>query len=90
MPQITELVRQAEGNIQILAGGSINAANVEEIVTKTGVREVHVRAAAMLGSEMVYRPERVTLAKSPPLTEYERSATRAYLMQEIVDAVLER
>lgn len=37
-------VRAAAGRITILAGGSVRAANVREIVRRTGVREVHARA----------------------------------------------
>jgi copper homeostasis protein len=38
---IAALVQQADGRIAILAGGGVNAANVAQIVARTGVREVH-------------------------------------------------
>lgn len=46
--QIGRLVRQAEGRIEILAGGGIDGDNVAQLVRETGVREVHlsVRDAA--------------------------------------------
>ena len=39
--QIRRLVVQANGRIEILPGGGINAANVARLVHDTGVREVH-------------------------------------------------
>ena len=39
--QIRRLVVQANGRIEILAGGGINGANVARLVHDTGVREVH-------------------------------------------------
>jgi copper homeostasis protein len=84
--QIGKLVQQAGDRIEILAGGSINASNVHEIVQISGVREVHVRAAAMVDSAMEYRREGMTLLKAAPPSEYQRSATQADLMRKIVGA----
>jgi copper homeostasis protein len=84
--QLASLVNQAKGQIEILAGGSINSSNVHEIVRISGVREVHVRAATTVNSEMVYRREGLTLQKTPLASQYERSATRAAEMQAIVQA----
>ena len=46
--RIRQLVIQAKGRIEILAGGGIDASNVARLVRETGVREVHfsVRDAA--------------------------------------------
>ena len=38
------LVEQADGQIEILAGGSVRADNVVELVTSTGVTQVHASA----------------------------------------------
>ena len=41
--QIAALVRQSAGRIVVMAGGSVRAHNVRDIVTRTGVLEVHAR-----------------------------------------------
>jgi copper homeostasis protein len=38
---IRRLVEQAEGRIEILAGGGVNADNVDRLVEVSAVREVH-------------------------------------------------
>jgi copper homeostasis protein len=45
-------VRQAAGRITVMAGGSVRASNVREIVRRTGVSEVHARATepAVIGA----------------------------------------
>jgi len=39
--QIRRLVTQAQGQIEILAGGGVDGSNVARLVQETGVREVH-------------------------------------------------
>ena len=41
---LAHLVERADGRIEILAGGGIRAANVREIVERTGVGQVHLAA----------------------------------------------
>jgi len=41
--QLAALVRQANGRIAVLAGGGVRAHNVQAILARTGVREVHAR-----------------------------------------------
>lgn len=42
--QLADLVRRAGDRITILAGGGVRPANAAEVVRRTGVREVHLRA----------------------------------------------
>ncbi len=84
---LARLVRRAGGKITILAGGSITASNVGEIVRGSGVREVHVRASARVDSGMVYRQDAVTLSRALCPGDYERDVTRAYEMRRVVMAV---
>ena len=86
-PQIGRLREQAGNRIAILAGGSITAENVSEIVRVSGVQEVHVRAAARVESAMVHRREAVSLARPHFLGDYDRQMTRASEMVALVDAI---
>lgn len=43
--ELTALVAQADERIVVLAGGGVRPGNVAELVRRTGVREVHLRAA---------------------------------------------
>ena len=81
---LAELVEQGGTDITILAGGSITASNVAEVVAASGVTEVHVRAASSVVSEMTYTPPHVTLARTRPPGDYERMGTRADEMRRIV------
>lgn len=47
---LAKFVEQADGRIGILAGGGVRSANVAELVRRTGVSEVHCRAAETIGS----------------------------------------
>ncbi|KRC46733.1 copper homeostasis protein CutC [Leifsonia sp. Root227] len=42
--KLAELVVRSRGRVTILAGGGVRAANVAELVRRTGVTEVHLRA----------------------------------------------
>jgi len=46
--QIAQMVAQASGRIGILPGAGITRANVEEIVRRTGVREVHAGLSSVV------------------------------------------
>ena len=83
---IASLVQRAGGRMIVMAGGSITASNVGEIVAATGVREVHVRGAARVTSAMRHRREVVSLSRAGG-SEYERSVTRAEEMRRVVERV---
>jgi len=48
--RLKQLVEQASGRIEILAGGGITATNIAEILDRSGVRHVHGKAFAGLRS----------------------------------------
>lgn len=48
---LKRLVSQANGRLQVMAGGSVREDNAEEIVRRSGVREIHSRGTAV--AEMV-------------------------------------
>lgn len=47
---IASLVRRAAGQIEVMAGGGVREENVQEIVHRSGVREVHVRGTRLARS----------------------------------------
>lgn len=49
--ELKQLVDQAKSNITILAGSGINDLNVSEIITKTGVTQVHGSASEKVKAE---------------------------------------
>lgn len=48
--ELSSLVAQAGDRIVVLAGGGVRPANAAEVVARTGVREVHLRAAETVPS----------------------------------------
>ena len=82
---IAELVRRVGDRILVMAGGSITASNVGDLVAATGVKEVHVRGAGQVASAMRHRHEAVHLSRAGA-GEYERSATRADEIRRVVEA----
>ena len=43
---LRRLVGQSAGRVQVMAGGSVREDNAEEIVKRSGVREIHSRGTA--------------------------------------------
>ncbi|MEV8213877.1 copper homeostasis protein CutC [Leifsonia sp. NPDC077715] len=73
---LAELVAQAGDRIAVLAGGGVRPGNVAELVSRTGVREVHLRAQESVA----------TVAAGAP-TAYD-AGTRAVTSAQVVRAVV--
>ena len=56
---ITELIKRADGRIVIMPGSGVNEETVEDIVSKSGAKEIHFSAVAQRSSEMKYRNEKI-------------------------------
>lgn len=52
---LAELIKRANGRIAIMPGSGVNENTVEEIVSKTGAKEIHFSAATTTDSLMTYR-----------------------------------
>lgn len=52
---IGELIKKANGRIAIMPGSGVNENTVEEIVLKTGAKEIHFSATTFRDSAMQYR-----------------------------------
>jgi copper homeostasis protein len=68
---IARLVRAAQGQITIMAGGGIGHSNAVDIIERTGVGEIHVGLSSPIASPMLYRNPRVSMG-SVPEREYQR------------------
>ncbi len=68
---IAGLVRQSAGRVSIMPGGGVNADNLADIVTATGVREIHLSARQAVLSKMRYRNDNCSMGNYSKDHEYE-------------------
>lgn len=66
---IASLARRAAGQIAVMAGGGVREEQVQEIVQRAGVREVHVRATRPARTVMQGGRDGIRLRKSLPADE---------------------
>ena len=64
------MLNAANGRISIMPGSGVNESNVVELVSKTGVKEIHFSASAFKDSEMQYRNVAIAGLGSEPGAEY--------------------
>ena len=81
---IGALVKRASGQIEIVAGGGVREENVQELVHRTGVREVHVRGTRVLDVPMSGAREGIRFRKAMPSAEGAWEETHERRIAEIV------
>jgi copper homeostasis protein len=81
---IASLVRRAAGQIEVMAGGGVREENVQEIVQRTGAREVHVRGTRLARTPMATPPNGVRLRKPLPNDEEAFEETDERRIREFV------
>lgn len=69
---IRELNAMAAGKLIILPGGGVNPENVREIVSRTGVGEVHASVRKPVESGMVFRKHYPPMSSNKSLSEFEQ------------------
>lgn len=67
---IGHLVRESAGQVDIMAGGGVDAAVIRQMVPATGASSYHMSGKTVLDSGMAYRKEEVSMGV-PGLGEYE-------------------
>jgi copper homeostasis protein len=82
--RIADLQKQAAGRIIIMPGGGLTPANVRELVTKTGVSEVHLSARKPVESRMSYRNENCPMGGTAPPSEYSWRTTDVAAVRAVV------
>ena len=86
---ITDLVKQAENRIIIMACGSLDETNIASVIHKTGVREVHFTAFESLESKMQFRNDAVEMGSDEAGSEYERKFTDSKKVERIIKAAID-
>jgi copper homeostasis protein len=89
---IEQLVAQAQGRLQIMAGGGINPQNLQRLL-QTGIDAVHLSARAVRASAMQYRKAGVFMGGLPQVSEYEiafSDVTRLRQVQQGIEAFVNR
>jgi copper homeostasis protein len=67
---IGELIKKANGRIAIMPGSGVNENTVEEILKKTGAKEIHFSATAYRDSSMQYRNPAIAAMGSEEGSEF--------------------
>ena len=84
---IAKLVKQANGRIIIMPGSGIRAANIQELIKKTGASEFHVSERKTLASKMVFRRENIFMGGLPQIPEYEIRVIDTDMIRKIMDKI---
>lgn len=87
--RIRMLVHEAQGRIEVVAGAGVRAANVQELVRRTGVPAVHLSASAFVDSRMRHRNAAATMGTQPPRGDYSLRTTDGDEVARVVAAVAE-
>jgi len=84
---LARLNLRAGSDLTVKAGGGITSANVAEVIRRSGVREVHVRAAERVPSAMRHRRRDSLLSRRQVPADDERVVTRQAIVQEVREAI---
>lgn len=80
---LQSLVRQANGRISILAGGGVTAERIPELISATGLREIHLSARSTRASAMEFRRPDITMGASQIMPEYEHRIADFELLKNL-------
>jgi copper homeostasis protein len=84
--KIAELNRQAKDRIIVMAGAGITENNVRQLVSVTGVREIHASLKSSMPGPMRYRNERISMGAVKG-QEYERLVASEERVRSLLAAV---
>ncbi|MGA7080628.1 MAG: copper homeostasis protein CutC [Terriglobales bacterium] len=86
IPVIRQLCEAASNRIALMIGSGVNSGNVRELISQTGVREVHASARHVEPSPMQYRNEKICMGTLPEW-EYRRSVADEEEVRNLVRAI---
>lgn len=84
MKVLRELVEQAYGRIQIMAGSGVNATNAR-LLQGTGVDALHISGKSVRDSAMTFRNPQIFMGGVPGIPEYEIAYSDKRKIREVVD-----
>lgn len=76
----------SNGRVIILAGAGVGPSNVRELISRTGVGEVHASCKERIGSGMIFRNESVSMGL-PGEDEFSRFTTSEVKVRELAGIV---
>lgn len=79
---LRELVGQAQGRIQIMAGSGVNASNAR-LLRDTGVDALHMSGKSVRDSAMTFRNPQVFMGGVPGIPEYETAFSDKRKIREV-------
>ncbi|WP_329904812.1 copper homeostasis protein CutC [Porphyromonas pogonae] len=82
---LTDLVRQSQGRIGIMAGCGVRAANIAELARRTGITQFHTSLRSNMESPMKFRRREVSMGGTVMIDEYRLPVTDAFLVEQTVD-----
>ncbi len=85
--QIRRMREQSRGRIAVIAGAGVRAHNVAQLVSDTGVREVHLSASCFVPSAMAHQVAGVAMGTLPQLAENMLRDTDADEVRAVVAAI---
>lgn len=75
MHLIRKLVERSKDRVIIMPGSGINEENIKNIISYTGVREIHLSAKKRVESIMEYRNSKINMGISTIVSEYDNYFT---------------
>ncbi|MDP2036019.1 MAG: copper homeostasis protein CutC [Ignavibacteria bacterium] len=84
---LKKLVELARDRIIIMPGGGVDEININEVVEKTGVKEIHASAREKARSKMNYINTRTSMSDSKSMEEYDLMVTSEERIRAMVNAI---
>ncbi len=88
---IGQLIKKANGRIAIMPGSGVNENTVEEIIKKSGAKEIHFSATAFRESGMKFKNQNIAGMGSLEGSEFKLrtvDAARVKIMRQLAEAAL--
>ena len=82
---IEQLVKQANGRIEIMPGAGVNPQNIKQIIASTGAKTVHSSARVFVKSKMKFRNTNSTMGNETD--EYQHQQTSVDMVKELIENV---